>query len=82
MKVLELEGKFIFDQDMTTAWNCSYIIGKKHFFNGSLMGYNMYGVTNSEFPLLGTFDTEEELYEEMDRITNSKDMFYFVRLYV
>jgi hypothetical protein len=55
--------------------NCMSLIGKKHFVDGEFIGYCMFGVTTTGFPMLRLFITEEELNDEMTRLINSTKKF-------
>jgi hypothetical protein len=59
--------------------NCMSLIGKKHFIEGEFVGWCMFGVTTSGFPMLRIFPDQEELNNEMERIINSPKQFEEVR---
>ena len=69
IKVNEGNVKFV------GSYNCMSLIGKKHFEDGVLLGWCMFGVTTNGFPLLRIYTCEEDLNNEMNRIINSPKQF-------
>lgn len=45
---------------------------------GKLVGFNLYTTSGDSTYLLGSFDTDDEAVEELDRIGASTEEYYFV----
>lgn len=66
------------DNDEILEYNKQSLLGKEQYYNGILLGYNLYLGRQ----LLGTFDTWEELQKEIDNIKKCTDKYYIVDNYL
>ena len=73
----------IYNQDRDELFfGITMIVVKKHYYNDKLMGYNLLGFNKEcEEYLLGTFETNEEAFNEMVRLNNDMDPIKHITIY-